>query len=96
MLVDSHCHLDYLDAEGELDGAVTRARAAGVVTLVTICTKLSQFETVHRIAQRFKDVYCSVGVHPHEAAEEGLSDPERLIELAIYDKVIGIGETGLD
>lgn len=96
MLVDSHCHLDTLDAEGELDAVVARARAAGVGTLVTICTKLSQFEAVRAIAERFEDVYCSVGVHPHEAAEEGPSGPERLIALAAHDKVVGIGETGLD
>jgi TatD DNase family protein len=65
-------------------------------TLVTICTKLSQFEAVRAIAERFEDVYCSVGVHPHEAAEEGLSGPERLVALAAHDKVVGIGETGLD
>jgi TatD DNase family protein len=96
MLVDSHCHLDYLDAEGELDAVVARARAAGVGTLVTICTKLSQFQAVRAIAERFEDVYCSVGVHPHDAAEEGVSDPKRLVALAAHHRVVGIGETGLD
>ena len=96
MLVDSHCHLDYLARDGDLDDVVTRARTAGVGTLVTICTKLSEFETVLGIAERYDNVFCSVGVHPHEAEPEGLRDPDRLIALTAHDKVVGIGETGLD
>lgn len=75
---------------------VARARAAGVGTLVTICTRLSEFERVRAIAGRFEGVYCSVGVHPHDAGQEGQGDPARLVELAQDGKVIGIGETGLD
>ncbi|MCH8998364.1 MAG: TatD family hydrolase [Proteobacteria bacterium] len=96
MLVDSHCHLDYLERDGDLDEVVARARAAGVGALITICTKLSEFDRVRAIAERFDEVTCSVGVHPHEAADEGLSDPARLVELAAHAKVVGIGETGLD
>jgi TatD DNase family protein len=96
MLVDSHCHLDYLEDGEALDAVVGRAHRAGVDTLVTICTRLSECERVRAIAGRFERVYCSVGVHPHEAGPEGQSDPARLIALAGDDKVIGIGETGLD
>lgn len=96
MLVDSHCHLDYLARDQDLDDVVARARRAGVRTLVTICTRLSEFESVHAIALRYPEVYCSVGVHPHEADEEGVRTPDRLIALATRDKVVGIGETGLD
>ena len=96
MLVDSHCHLDYLERDGDLDEVVARARRAGVGALITICTKLSEFDRVRAIAERFDEVYCSVGVHPHEAAGEGLSEPARLVELAAHAKVVGIGETGLD
>ncbi len=96
MLVDSHCHLDYLERDEDLDEVVGRARRAGVGTLVTICTKLSEFPRVRAIAARFDRVYCSVGVHPHEAEAEGQEDPTRLIELAADSKVVGIGETGLD
>lgn len=96
MLVDSHCHLDYLEKDEDLDEVVGRARRAGVGTLVTICTKLSEFARVRAIAERFDQVYCSVGVHPHEAEKEGQEDPARLIELADDPKVVGIGETGLD
>ena len=96
MLVDSHCHLDYLERDGDLDEVIARARRAGVGVLITICTKLSEFDQVRGIAERYDEVYCSVGVHPHEAAPEGQRGPERLIELAAHAKVVGIGETGLD
>lgn len=95
-LVDSHCHLDYLERDGDIEPVVARALEAGVGTMVTICTKLSEFESIEAIARRFPRVYCSVGVHPHEAGEEGQQTPARLIELAGHDKVVGIGETGLD
>jgi TatD DNase family protein len=96
VLVDSHCHLDYLEAEGALDDVVARARHAGVGAMVTICTKLSEFDRIQQIALRFEEVYCSVGVHPHEAGPEGQDSPDRLVALAAGDKVVGIGETGLD
>lgn len=96
MLVDSHCHLDYLEKDGDLEEVVARARRAGVGRMVTICTKLSEFERVKAIAARFDDVSCSVGVHPHEAGAEGVEGPEKLIELAEDPLVVGIGETGLD
>ncbi len=96
MLVDSHCHLDFLAKEEPLDEVVARARRAGVGQMVTICTRLSEFPGVLEIAERFDDVHCSVGVHPHEAAEEGQGVPDRLIELARHPKVVGIGESGLD
>ena len=96
MLVDSHCHLDYLAKDGDLDEVVGRARDAGVVTLLTICTKLSEFDEIRGIADRFENVFCSVGVHPHEAEVEGQQTPARLIELVRSPKVVGIGETGLD
>ena len=96
MLIDSHCHLDYLARDGDLEEIVGRARRAGVSAMVTICTKLSEFDIVRSIAQRYPEVSCSVGVHPHEAAEEGQESPDRLRELADLPEVVGIGETGLD
>ena len=96
MLIDSHCHLDYLARDGDLEDVIARARAAGVGTMITICTKLSEFETVRGIAATHDDVWCSLGVHPHEAAEEGQGTADRLIELSAHEEVVGIGETGLD
>jgi len=97
MLVDSHCHLDMLAEREDLDAVVARARAADVGTLVTISTKLSRFDGVRAIADRYPEVWCTVGVHPHEAGTEGQGSPERLVALADADpRVVGIGESGLD
>ncbi len=96
MLVDSHCHLDYLARDGDLDDVLVRARNAGVSPMVTISTKLREFDIVRGIAERADDLFCSVGVHPHEAESEPDTDTAQLVELARHPKVIGIGETGLD
>ncbi|HEY2071655.1 MAG TPA: TatD family hydrolase [Rhizomicrobium sp.] len=96
MLVDSHCHLDFPEFAPELDAVVERARAAGVGTCVSIGTTLERFPNVLAIAERFADVWCSVGIHPHEAEAELLSDAAPLIERAQHPRVVGIGETGLD
>ncbi len=97
MLVDSHCHLDFPDFAEELDAVVDRARQAGVGRMVTICTYLSRFDRILAVAERYDDVLCSLGVHPHQAAEEfeGVT-VERLVAMSKHPKVIGLGETGLD
>lgn len=94
MLVDSHCHLDFAKGE-ERAGIIARARGAGVRTLLTISTKLNEFPGVRAIAESDPDIWCSVGVHPHEAEVEPAA-AEALIELAKHPKVVAIGETGLD
>ena len=96
MLVDSHCHLEFPDFADELDAVVARAGEAGVGTMVTICTKVREFARVLAVAERFENVWCSIGLHPHEAAAEPELTAGRLIELAAHPKVVGIGETGLD
>ncbi|HEY1720980.1 MAG TPA: TatD family hydrolase [Magnetospirillaceae bacterium] len=96
MLVDSHCHLDFPDFAPDLDGTVSRAREAGVGLMLTIGTKLRQFDGVRAVAERYPDVWCSVGIHPHEAAEEGDTDTATLVGHAQHPKVVGFGETGLD
>jgi len=96
MLVDSHCHLDFPEFAPELDAVVARARDADVQVCVSIGTTLAKFPQVLAVAERFDNVYCSVGVHPHEAKVEPLGDSTPLIERAQNPKVVGIGETGLD
>jgi len=92
MLVDSHCHLDYFE---DADAVVARARAAGVGRLLSIGTTMAKFGAVRAIAERHDDVACSVGIHPHEAANEA-ADLAALVDAAKHPKVVGIGETGLD
>jgi TatD DNase family protein len=96
MLVDSHCHLDFPEFAPELDAVMARAHEADVQVCVTIGTTLAKFPNVLAVAERFENVYCSVGVHPHEAKVEPLADAAPLLERAKNPKVVGIGESGLD
>jgi TatD DNase family protein len=96
MWVDSHCHLDFPDFAGELPAILARARANGVTRFLTIGTHLSKHTQVVRVAEAHDDVWCTTGLHPHEAAAEMIDGPEALIENARHPKVAGIGETGLD
>jgi TatD DNase family protein len=96
MLIDSHCHLDFPDFSGELDAIVARAQTAGLARMVTISTRIRRHDEVLAIAERFADVFCSVGTHPHYAHEEldiGLAD---ILARARHRKVVAIGEAGLD
>jgi TatD DNase family protein len=96
MLIDSHCHLDDPRYSGELDEVLARARRADVGGMLTICTRLSEFVAVRALAEARDGLWCSVGVHPHNAAEEGVDDPSELVPLTDHPKVVAIGETGLD
>jgi TatD DNase family protein len=96
MLVDSHCHLDFADFADELDAVLARARAAGVVRIVTICTRVAHHGRVLAIAERYDDVYCSVGTHPHNVWEEPDVAAADLVARARHPKIVAIGEAGLD
>ncbi|SDP62870.1 TatD DNase family protein [Filomicrobium insigne] len=96
MLVDHHCHLDFPQFAEDLDGVIGRAKAAGVGTMVSISTRIRQFDRIRVIAETYKDVYCSVGTHPHNADEELDIPVEDIIRLAQHPKCVAIGEAGLD
>ena len=96
MLVDSHCHLDFPDFEGELDDVVARANLAGVSYILTICTRITKFDSILLLAKRFDNMWCSVGIHPHNVSDEPEITAEHLIRMAKDPKVVGFGETGLD
>jgi TatD DNase family protein len=96
MLIDSHCHLDFPDFASELDDVVARARAAGIARMVTISTRVRRFAGVLAIAERFPDVYCSVGTHPHYAHEELDITAANLVAHTRHPKVVALGEAGLD
>jgi TatD DNase family protein len=96
MLVDSHCHLDFPDFAPELDAVVARAAAAGVGAMVTISTRVRRHAQVLAIAERYPNVTCSVGTHPHHAHEELDITADELIRRAEHPKVVAIGEAGLD
>ena len=95
-LVDSHCHLDFVDFDGEIPDLIARAQAAGVTRMVTICTRLRNEPKVRAIAETYAPVFYAAGTHPMSAAEEPLATVDQLVALAAHPKFIGIGETGLD
>ncbi|MEO9191230.1 MAG: TatD family hydrolase [Acetobacteraceae bacterium] len=95
MLVDSHCHLDCFTPD-ELPDVMSRAAAAGVHEMVTIGTSIEQAPRAMGLAEAHGNVWCTIGVHPHHAAEAPIPHPATLARLAEHPRVIGIGESGLD
>ncbi|HET7084361.1 MAG TPA: TatD family hydrolase, partial [Rhizomicrobium sp.] len=89
-------HLDFPVYAGQVDQVVARAAAAGVGACLSIGTELKRFAGVRAVAEKFPNVWCSVGIHPHEAEKELLDDEAALIRETAHPKVVGIGETGLD
>jgi TatD DNase family protein len=96
MLIDSHCHLDFPDLASERDALLVRADAAGVELMVTISTRVRRFDELRAIVEAHDNVFCSVGTHPHHAAEEPDVTADELVALARHPKVVAIGEAGLD
>lgn len=96
LLVDSHCHLNFPDYATDIDSVISRSREAGVSVMQTICTEMNEFDEVRAIAEHYAGVYCSVGVHPNEVANDKIVSLQYLIDSTSYPEVIGIGETGLD
>lgn len=95
-VIDSHCHLDFKDFAPELDAVVLRARAAGVERMVTISTRVRDGQKLVAIAEKYPDVYFTIGTHPHYAAEEPNTDAAAIRAFASHRKCVGIGESGLD
>lgn len=97
-LIDSHCHLDYEPMASDIKATLQRAKDQHVKAFITICTELSKTEKLKKIAEEHRDVFCTVGVHPHEASKT--LPPDKLAaylqDSAIHPKVVGLGETGLD
>lgn len=95
-IVDSHCHLDFPEFDGQLPDLIARARASGVTRMVTICTRLRHEPRVRAIAEAYDGVFYAAGTHPMSAAEEPMATLEELVSLAKHPKFVGLGETGLD
>ena len=96
MLVDSHCHLDFPELNADLPGVLSRMRDNGVTHALTISTTLATFPAVRRVADAGGNVWCSAGVHPDERGDAHEVTVDELLAMANDDKVIAIGETGLD
>ena len=96
MLVDSHCHLDFPDFADDIDGIVKRAREKNIGRMVTISTRVRRLDELLAITERFADVFCSVGTHPHHAREELDITAADLVAYTRHPKVVAVGEAGLD
>ena len=96
MLIDSHCHLDFPELAADRDGVLARAKANGVDGMVTISTRVERFAQVTAIAEAHRQIWCSVGTHPHHAHEELHIETADLVRLAAHPRCVAIGEAGLD
>ena len=96
MFTDTHAHLSYFDFAKDLPEVIQRAGEAGVSRIVTIATDLADARQTQKIAERFPNVWMSVGLHPTSLPDSNLSDMKELAEMAGHPKVVAIGETGLD
>ncbi|UIJ43864.1 TatD family hydrolase [Sphingomonas cannabina] len=95
-LADSHCHLNYKGLAEQQPEVLARARDAGVVAMLNIATRESEWDAVLATAEREPDVWATVGIHPHEADQHPHVDTAKLVERARHPRVVGIGESGLD
>ena len=97
MIADSHCHLDYSNLYNQLDEVVKRANHNNVKYLLTIWTTLESFERIKIITEKYKNIYGTFGIHPHEAEKYQQVDSKFILNIKKrYSKIVGIGETGLD
>ncbi len=96
MLIDSHVNLHAPQFADDQADVIARARQAGVALMLTICDRLDNFPKVLALAKAHADIWASVGVHPHEAKHHRGLDVADLVRFAADDRVVGIGETGLD
>lgn len=96
MLIDSHCHLDFPDFDEQREAVLQRAVDAGVGGMITICTRVRMFDRVIAVARMSERIACTIGTHPHNAAEEADLSLEDIIRFTDDRDVVGIGEAGLD
>lgn len=97
MLVDSHCHLNFPEFKEDIDDVITNAGIFGVKHLLTVNTRLSESIEIQKIAEKYSNIFCSVGIHPHDSKD--YNDHSLLEQLTIHanhPKVVALGETGLD
>lgn len=97
MFVDSHCHLNFPEFKDDLDDVIRRADLNGIKTILTVNTRLSESLDIQKIADAYPHIFCTVGVHPHDAKDYADQDLlNQMVDLAKHPKVVGLGETGLD
>ena len=95
-MIDSHCHLDHEPLKSDLHNIIKRAKKIGITKLLTICTTIQSFENILEIIKKDKMIYGTFGIHPHETKNDVVSSNTIIKNITSNEKIIGIGETGLD
>ena len=95
-MIDSHCHLDHEPLFSDLSNIILRSKEAGIKKLLTISTSLESFEKIRNIVKKDEIIYGTIGIHPHEANDKSIGSEEIVKNFNKEQKIIGIGETGLD
>ena len=96
MIIDSHCHLNYLKEKVSLDSILLNAKENNISLLLSIASKSCEFDDLIKVSNKYEEVYFTLGIHPHESSEMNETIIKKIYENANNTKFIGIGETGLD
>ena len=95
-MIDSHCHLDHEPLLSDIDNVIERSKSAGITKILTICTTLNSFNKIKKLVLKDKIIYGTYGIHPHETKNDIVNSDLIINEISNNDKIIGVGETGLD
>tara|TARA_B100000401_G_C52755764_1_gene695612 strand:- start:416 stop:1174 length:759 start_codon:yes stop_codon:yes gene_type:complete len=95
-MIDSHCHLDHEPLLSDIDNVIIRSKSAGITKILTICTTLNSFDKIKKLVLKDKIIYGTYGIHPHETKNDIVNSELIINEIISNDKIIGVGETGLD
>ncbi len=95
-MIDSHCHLDYEPLLSDLDNVIKRSKDIGIKKILTISTSIESFLRVKEIVHKDEMIFGTIGIHPHEANNNEINSEFIINNLNENEKIIGIGETGLD
>ena len=95
-MIDSHCHLDHEPLIDNLDDVIKRSKDVGIEKILTICTTIKSFENITKIIKKDTMIYGTFGIHPHETSTNIVTKNEIINNVRGNDKIIGVGETGLD
>ena len=95
-MIDSHCHLDHEPLLSNIDSIIERSKSAGITKILTICTTLNSFDKIKKLVLKDKIIYGTYGIHPHETKNDIVNSDLIINEINNNDKIIGVGETGLD
>ena len=95
-MIDSHCHLDHEPLLSNIDSIIERSKSAGITKILTICTTLNSFNKIKKLVLKDKIIYGTYGIHPHETKNDIVNSDLIINEIISNDKIIGVGETGLD